>query len=159
MFHFRRGEVKNQSVIPAPREAVWALISDWGGAKKLETPQSAAGPFALESVDLIGDPAATPRTRVFHFKGDMPKTAETLLHEDAQCFHLFYKIDGEGPLGIQNYLAVMDVDAVDENECTLSIWARFDVPDAVAVEDAQGMVSAIHASIFEGLTYRVNADL
>jgi len=101
-----------------------------------------------------------PLTRLVHVdKSKMPPEAaaatpdifqETLLRVDKQARVLFYQIDGE-PMGMRNYYANKEVDAIDANKCRVTISARLDIPKAVPEEALAPTFQAVYASLIAGI--------
>ncbi len=148
-----RGRIFNQAVVNAPASDVWGVITDWAGTDKLRRPDVDPGPLKVKSVDLIGDPNGTPRTRVFQFEGDFGEVRETLFHQCDEMRHLYYNIEGTGPLGIRNYLATTDVDELSSGVSQITITARFDVPENVDIVKAKTVINAAHMGVILGVKH------
>ena len=156
MTSMTRARIINQQYVSAPAAEIWDVLTDWANTERLRRPDVDPGALAVESVDLIGDPGSTPRTRVFNFKSDhMPVVKETLLHQDDELRHFYYNMEGVGPLGIRNYLATTDVDEISETVSLVTITARFDIPEGVDVIMAKGMINAAHTGVILGLKHNL----
>ena len=150
-----RARIFNQKLVAAPATAVWDVLTDWAGVERLRRPESASGPLSVKETKLVGDKDSTPRTRVFHFNSDLPVVSETLLHQDDELMHLYYNIEGVGPMGIRNYLATTDVDELTDNLCQVTITARFDAPEGVDLVQAKNIINTAHLGVIAGLKYNL----
>ena len=138
----QRVRIFNQGRVPASAHRVWEWITDWAGTRR-GTRGGGAGDLAFGKIQLVGDPDTTPRTRVMEFPA-LGVVRETLLHQDDEAMHLYYNIEGEGPLGIRNYLATTDVDPLSEEACLVTITARFDLRPDASVTKAKALIDAAH---------------
>ncbi len=139
-----RARIFNQAIINASAEEVWSVLIDWGGIEKLERKDIDPGVFKLDRVELIGDPKRTPRTRVIHFASSMAPIREILLNQDDRLMHLSYCMDGEGPMGMHNYLATTDVDRISPELSQVTVTARFDIPSSKDVVGAKAVIDGAH---------------
>ncbi len=153
---FRRARIINQDTVKAPAEDVWDVLTDWHNVHRLRTGESASGPLGVEKVELEGRPDRTPRTRVFHFKDErMGIVRETLFHQDDETMHYYYNIEGIGPAGVRNYLATTDVDPIADNECQVTITARFDLAGDFDMLRAKNIINAAHLGVINGLQFNL----
>lgn len=151
---FKRAKILNQAFVQGPASDAWEILTDWHNVQRLRTGDSAASALAVESVELVGEEGKVPRTRVFHFKGDdLPVVRETLLHQDDETMHLYYNIEGIGPAGVKNYLAITDVDQISDNLCQVTTMARFDLGEEFDMILAKNIINTAHNSVFAGLQY------
>lgn len=150
---FQRVRVFNQGLVQAPAAKAWDWLTDWAGTRRARSAAAAAGSgsgaLAFTGIQLIGGENDVPRTRVIAFP-QLGEVRETVRGQCDETMHLYYTIDGEGPLGIRNYLATTDIDAVSATACLVTITARFDLaPDADVVK-AKGLVDNAHNQVVIG---------
>jgi hypothetical protein len=138
----QRVRVFNQGRVDGSARKAWAWITDWAGTRR-GTRAGGGGDLAFGKIELIGDPDQTPRTRVMEFPA-LGVVRETLLHQDDEAMHLYYNIEGQGPLGIRNYLATTDVDPISDDACLVTITARFDLAPDASVTKAKALIDAAH---------------
>lgn len=156
---FNRARIINQSFVSGPAEAAWDILTDWHNTHRLRTESSASSPLAVDRVELIGEEDKVPRTRVFYFKAEgMPVVKETLLHQDDETMHLYYNIEGIGPVGIRNYLATTDVDRISDDLCQMTITARFDLPKDGDIVMAKNIINVAHNGVIAGLQYALTQN-
>lgn len=149
MTGYQRAHITNQGLVEAPAKDVWAFLVDWagtqrGGLKGNNSP--GAGDLSFSKVELIGEENEIPRTRVFHFE-KLGTIRETLLYQNDEAMHLYYNIEGEGPLGIRNYLATTDIDATGDRMSQVTITARFDLSTGEDIARAKGLIDAAHNGV------------
>lgn len=151
---YKRAKIFNQIFVSAPAEDAWDILTDWHRVERFRTVDSSSGSLAVERVELVGEEDSVPRTRVFHFKAEgMPVVGETLLHQDDETMHLYYNIEGIGPVGIRNYLAITDVDKISDDLCQVTTTARFDLPEDGDMIMAKNVINTAHNNVFAGLQY------
>lgn len=142
MTAIQRVRVFNQGRVEAPAAKVWAWLTDWAGTKR-GTQAGGAGATSFSGITLIGGEDEIPRTRVFEFP-NLGEVRETLRGQDDAAMHLYYTIDGDGPLGMRNYLATTDVDPVSDTACMVTITARFDLAPGADVVAAKTLIDNAH---------------
>jgi len=145
----QRVRVFNQGFVDAPAGEAWQWLTDWAGTRRARAPSG--GALAFTKIELIGGEDEIPRTRVFEFPV-LGVVRETLLYQNDEAMHLYYRIDGEGPLGIRNYLATTEIDPISESSCFVAIAARFDLAPGADVIKAKGLIDAAHNnSVIDGM--------
>ena len=151
---FQRAKILNQAFISGPAEDAWDILTDWHRVERFRTSESSSSSLAVDRVELVGAEDEVPRTRVFHFKAEgMPVVGETLLHQDDEAMHLYYNIEGVGPAGVRNYLAITDVDPISDDRCQVTTTARFDLPQDGDMIMAKNIINTAHNNVFAGLQY------
>ena len=151
---FKRAKIFNQSLISSSAELAWDILTDWHNVHRFRTDNSASSALAVDRVELVGEEGKVPRTRVFYFKGEgMPVVEETLLYQDDDAMHLYYNIEGIGPAGVRNYLAITDVDHISDDLCQVTTTARFDLPEDGDMIVAKNIINTAHNNVFAGLQY------
>ena len=145
-----RVRIFNQGVVAASAEQAWAWLTDWAGTRRARNAAAVnAGALAFSGIRLIGGEDEVPRTRVIDFP-QLGEVRETVRGQCNETMHLYYTIDGDGPLGIRNYLATTDIDAVSPTTCLVTITARFDLAPGADVVKAKGLVDNAHNVVVIG---------
>jgi len=73
---------------------------------------------------------------------DVPEyVAETLLAFDNTTRTCLYLLEGEGPLGMRNYIATTEVDEVKPGVARVTCTGRVDLPEGAPPEAIQGMLT------------------
>ena len=137
----QRVRVFNQGRVNAPASEAWRWLTDWAGTRRLRS--HPGGELEFAKIELIGAEDEIPRTRVIEFP-TLGVVRETLLYQSDAAMHLYYRIDGEGPLGILNYLATTDIDPLSDSGCLVTITARFDLAPDADILRAKGLIDAAH---------------
>jgi hypothetical protein len=151
---FERVRTINQSLIDQSAEKVWSYLTDWAGSRRQRA--GGMGQLTVAKISLEGEIDQIPRTRVLEF-GAFGTVRETLLRQDDSAMHLYYIIEGTGPLGIRNYLATTDVDPVGPDRCQVTITARFDLERGGDVVKAKGLIDFAHNDAVIGAIRRYYA--
>lgn len=147
MRRYQRARIFNQGLVHAEAGVVWEFFTDWAGTKRgAKGSRGGDSPLAFSKVDLIGREDEVPRTRVFHFTA-LPTVRETLLYQNDDAMHLYYNIEGIGPLGLVNYLATTEVDPLGETLSQVTITARFDVAATEDIVPIKGLINLAHNSV------------
>lgn len=128
--------------IAAPAAEVWATVSEWGGTHKWipgvgPVTVAGEGPGATRSADL--DPAT----------GFTGRITERLDAFDAAAMHFEYRVIGDNPIPVEDYVASMRVEDLGDGTCSVT-WNSTWVANGGLTEDE--LVQA-----FEGL-YGVSLD-
>jgi len=118
-------EVSVTKTINAPAEKVWAMISEWGGTSKWipgvgEVTVDGHGVGATRSADL--DPAT----------GFPGRISERLESFDPSDMYFEYRVIGDSPLPVSDYVAEMSVASADSGASTVtwcSTWEANGLPE------------------------------
>ncbi len=129
-------KVSVSKTIKAPADKVWAMISEWDGTHKWIP---GVGPVTVEgngigstrSADL--DPAT----------GFPRRITESLESFDEDAMHFSYKVVGQSPLPITDYLAVMKIAQQGSDSCEVTWESTWEATGALSEAE---LVAA-----FEGL--------
>jgi hypothetical protein len=151
---FQRVRVFNQGLVQAPAANAWEWLTDWAGTRRARNAAAAGGAgttgtLAFKGIQLVGGENDVPRTRVIDFP-QLGEVRETVRGQCDETMHLYYTIDGNGPLGIRNYLATTDIDPVSDATCLVTITARFDLADGLDVVKAKGLIDNAHNHVVIG---------
>ena len=135
--------------VPAPAPDVFDLLTDWGGVTKWAPPEVAA---MIGRIDLEGDPAALPLTRIVHTpQGHVIR--ETLLMKDADAGRIYYSLGDGGMPGLRNYVATATMDPTGDGGCTMTFSSTFDVDDpGMGASGGQQMMEAMYRGLISGLS-------
>ncbi len=135
--------------IPAPPDAVWALICDWAGLLRwwlTAEDDGLRGP-ALVECELIGEHGSVPRTRRMTLANGTV-TDEQLFYQNDQTRRIFYsKSDDQSVTG---YVASTYVDAIEGGGCAVHISSMFDVRDPAGRATAAARFETVYAAMFRG---------
>jgi hypothetical protein len=147
----QRVRVFNQGLVAAPAASAWEWLIDWAGTRRARNAaaSTATGALAFSGIRLIGGEDEVPRTRVIDFP-QLGEVRETVRGQCSETMHLYYTIDGDGPLGIRNYLATTDIDAVGPASCLVTITARFDLAPGADIVKAKGLIDNAHNMVVIG---------
>ena len=151
---FQRVRVFNQGLVPASAAQAWEWLTDWAGTRRARLAaaagaQGAGGALAFSGIRLEGGENEVPRTRVIDFP-QLGEVRETVRGQCDETMHLYYTIDGDGPLGVRNYLATTDIDPVSDASCLVTITARFDLAEGADVVKAKGLIDNAHNNVVIG---------
>jgi Polyketide cyclase / dehydrase and lipid transport len=153
---FKRGHAETRGVLDAPAEDVWELLTDWAGFNRWWVkPEDGGRPGpGVASVELIGNPADVPRTRVVrHVTGSA--VDETLLHQNNETRRIYYNmVYRPNPGGavlrseFENYLATTTVDTLPTGQTLMTFKSEFDV---VEPADLNLMISIIERTYTDAI--------
>jgi len=133
--------VREEGQLGAAIDEVWKVVGDFGGfVEAMGVP-----------VEVSGDGIGATRTIAL---GPSP-TVERLEELDNDAKRLVYSML-EGPLPLENYVATMQLSAVDGGHTRLEWSSTFD-PGAMAEGDAIQAVSGIYKGGIAGLRARFGA--
>ena len=76
---------------------------------------------------------------------------ETLLKVDREARALFYMIEGEA-IGMRNYFACKEVDALGSNRCRVTISSRFDLNASVSSEQHVTLLEEVYRVLIAGVS-------
>jgi len=130
-----RVEVKDR--IEAGIDAVWELVSDFGGVAKVMK--------AVESCTVEGEGIGAVRTLGMPGGLSLQERLESL---DAGAHSLSYSIIGDAPLPLSDYLSTVKLTAA--GDATEIEWSGTFEPKGVSEEQAQGMVQGIYTGGIAG---------
>ena len=133
--------VREEGQLGAAIDEVWKVVGDFGGfVEAMGVP-----------VEVSGDGIGATRTIAL---GPSP-TVERLEELDNDAKRLVYSML-EGPLPLENYVATMQLSAIDGGRTRLEWSSTFD-PGAMAEGDAIQAVSGIYKGGIAGLRARFGA--
>jgi hypothetical protein len=144
----QRVELHSVGEIPAPADAVWALLTDWAGMMRWSLSATRAGPLGtMVRCELIGARDQVPRTRRMILSSGATVEEELFYQNEATRRIYYRKDDAFGTIG---YIACSFVDAIDPRSCQLHIMSWFDFEGEAAAGAAR--FDAIYQGIFEGFS-------
>jgi Polyketide cyclase / dehydrase and lipid transport. len=124
--------------IPAPAEAVWETVRDFGAIDEYVPP--------ITNAELSGEGVGAERTLILADGGQVVERLDA--HDDA-ARTLRYSIVG-GPLPVTDYEGTMSVEVLDDSSCEVTWGSDFDVTDAPENEVVSTFVE-LYATGLEGL--------
>lgn len=136
-------QVSVTKTIGAPADRVWAMVSEWGGTSKWvpgvgPVTVEGSGVGALRSADL--DPAT----------GFPGRVSERLERFDSDAMHFRYRIIGESPLPVTDYVAEMRVEAEGAGAARVtwsSTWEAAGRPEA----EIRGLLEGLYQVSLENV--------
>ncbi|MEF8816077.1 MAG: SRPBCC family protein [Salinibacter sp.] len=133
--------VKEQIEIPAPADAVWQIVRDFGAIDDYVPP--------ITSACLSGEGLGAERTLTLADGGEV---TERLTGRDEADRTLRYTLV-EGPLPVKNYEGRLSVDSIDASSCAVTWASTFDVVDPPE-EAVAATFSELYAAGLAGLKQR-----
>jgi hypothetical protein len=137
----------------------WRLLTDWPAI--LDWMREEGRPVPLVRVELAAghEVGRVPCTRNCYFDTSQlpPGVAvpecvpETLLHCDPVARFLYYNMEGEGPFGMRNYLAMTEVDDLGPERARVTCRGRFDLPADAPAEMVKGYIDGVYDSIIHDI--------
>jgi hypothetical protein len=150
--------------VTADARAYWQLLTDWPAI--LDWMREEGRPVPLVRVELepghqIG---RVPCTRNCHFDTSLlppgvvvPECVpETLLHCDPVARFLYYNMEGEGPFGMRNYLAMTEVDDLGKGRTRVTCRGRFDLPANAPADMVKQFIERVYDSIIHDIATTVS---
>jgi hypothetical protein len=133
-------EVQVSGELGASVDEVWKLVSDFGGLlEAMGMPVELSGPEGIGQERKISI-------------GPEP-TVERLEQLDNDALRLVYSIQS-GPLPVSNYLATMQLSAIDGGRTKLDWSSAFEPAEGFAEADAINIVTSIYSGGIAGLQAR-----
>ena len=133
--------VKEQIEIPAPADAVWQIVRDFGAIDDYVPP--------ITSACLSGEGLGAERTLTL---ADGAQVVERLDALDDDARTLRYSIV-DAPLPVEDYEGRLSVTPTDDAACEVTWSSEFTVPDAPA-EDVIATFSELYVAGLAGLKER-----
>ena len=141
-------------------DAYWELLTDWPAI--LDWMRITDGlPVPLVKVELAPGHSVDrlPCTRNCYFDTSaLPpgviipdRVPETLLHRDPIARTIYYNMEGVGPFGLRNYLAITEVDEVAPGRTQVTCSGRFDLPADAPAQLVQGVIEGVYHSIIHDI--------
>lgn len=129
------------TVIPAPRDKVWAKIRDFN---TLPEWHPAIATSELEGGDGVGC------VRHFTLQDGAELREQLIALSDFECSYMYSML--ESPMPIANYECTLKLSEITSNGQTFGEWwAYFDVTDPAAVDDTLATVQGVFQSGFDNL--------
>lgn len=129
------GRASVTKTIAAPSDAVWRVVSEWGGTDKWIP---GVGPLSVEGAG-VGSIRSADLDPATGFPGRISERLEAF---DDAAMHFRYCTIGESPLPVDDYVAEMQVEAVDAASCRVtwtSTWVATDLPEAEIQKLLEGL--------------------
>ena len=162
---YARVQTFDSDEVPVRASDYWDLLLDWPAI--LEWMREEGRPVPLVRVELEQghEVGRLPCTRNCYFDTaalppgvEVPECVpETLLHVDEKARFLYYNMEGEGPFGLRNYLAMTEVDELDGERSRVTCRGRFDLPEDAPAAMVKGFIESVYDSIIHDIAAAVGA--
>lgn len=160
---FARVQAFASDEVAASAEDYWALLLDW--PRILDWMREEGRPVPLTRVELAAghEVGRLPCTRNCFFDTtllppgvEVPACVpETLLHVDPIARFIYYNMEGEGPFGMRNYLAMTEVDDLGGGRSRVTCRGRFDLPEGAPEDLVRGFIESVYDSIIHDIAATV----
>lgn len=154
MGNIKRVFARRDGVVRAERSALWAVLTDWGNMEWWGNALEDDG-MTVADCTLEGEHGKVPRCKVIRRSvegSDLPvENRETLIHEDSECFRLYYTASDNFLPGVRNYVATWSFDELDHGHTRMELSSTFDVTEAGDAEAALRIVEDVYLMIIKGL--------
>jgi hypothetical protein len=160
---FNRIRTHATGVVQVPAQEYWDLLLDWPAI--LRWMREEGRPVPLVRVELAPghEVGRVPCTRNCFFDTSalppgiaIPECVpETLLHVDPVARFIYYNMEGEGPFGLRNYLAMTEVDELGPSETRVTCSGRFDLPAGAPGDVVKQVIESVYDSIIHDIAARV----
>ena len=148
-----------RGVVDASPDEVWELLTDWAGFLKWWVKPADGGRPGpdIESVELVGDPKAVPRTRVVrHVTGSA--VDETLLVQNDATRRIYYDMKFRPNPGgavlrseFESYLATTMVDALPTGQTLMTFKSEFDLVEGADMDLMRSIIERTYTdAILQG---------
>ncbi len=124
--------------IPAPADAVWETVRDFGAIDAYVPP--------ITNAELSGEGVGAERTLTLADGGQVVERLDA--HDDAARTLRYSIVDG--PLPVTDYEGTMSVEGLDDSSCEVTWGSDFDVADAPENEVVSTFVE-LYAAGLKGL--------
>lgn len=152
MPEYNRLHARREIEVDVPADAFFAALIVWDGAREWK---SAPLPLArcelfpghrngqvpctrLVYPDFANLPAGTSPEMVPEFM------SETILQLDPETRFILYRLDGEGPMGMRNYIATTEVNDIGNGRALVICTGRADMPADVPAAAMQGLLETTY---------------
>ena len=160
---YTRAQTFAQDVVEAAAADYWQLLTDW--PRILDWMREDGRPVPLIRVELEQghEVGRVPCTRNCHFDTSLLPPGvvvpdcvpETLLHCDPVARFLYYNMEGEGPFGMRNYLAMTEVDDLGNGRTRVTCRGRFDLPTGAPGAMVKTFIESVYDSIIHDIASTV----
>jgi Polyketide cyclase / dehydrase and lipid transport len=160
---YKRVQTYASDVVEVAAEDYWQLLADWPAI--LDWMREERKPVPLIRVELEPghEVGRVPCTRSCYFDtSQLPSgvavpecVPETLLHCDPTARFLYYNMEGDGPFGMRNYLAMTEVDDLGDGRTRVTCRGRFDLP----VDALETMVKPFIEGIYDSIIHDIAATV
>jgi Polyketide cyclase / dehydrase and lipid transport len=149
--------------VPAAAEDYWELLLDWPAILDWMCEEGMPVPLVRVELEPGHELGKLPCTRNCFFDTsalppgvEVPECVpETLLHVDPVARFLYYNMEGEGPFGMRNYLAMTEVDDLGEGRSRVTCRGRFDLPEGAPEPMVKGFIEGVYDSIIHDIAATV----
>ena len=137
-------KVSVNKTIHASADKVWAMISEWGGTHKWIP---GVGPVTVEGSG-VGSTRSADLDPATGFPG---RITESLVSFDDKAMTFSYKVIGQSPLPISNYLAVMKIAKQSHDNCEVTWESTWEVAGELSEEELIDAFEGLYALSLENV--------
>ena len=162
MVAFNRVQTFRSGEVDATAEDYWRILLDWPAIMSWWPTDNPPAPLTKVTIREGHRMGQLPITRDCFFDtsalppGVDPSVLpdcvpETLLYFDDVARFLYYNMEGVGPFGMRNYLAITEVDDLGGGRARVTCRGRFDLPTEAPVALVQGFIEGVYDAIIAGI--------
>ncbi|MFA5631437.1 MAG: SRPBCC family protein [Porticoccaceae bacterium] len=163
MTSYNRVQTSLSGDVAVAADAYWRLLLEWDGILRWMRAENRPIPLVEVKLKSGHRHGQVPCTRLCRVDtAALPEgvaipevSAETLLHFDDEARMIYYCIEGEGPFGMRNYLAITEVDELGPERSRITCRGRWELPEDIPVEPVRLAVQAIYESIIQDIAATV----
>jgi Polyketide cyclase / dehydrase and lipid transport len=145
--------------VPVSAADYWDLLLDWPAILEWMREEGRPVPIVRVELEEGHEVGRVPCTRNCYFDTaalppgvEVPECVpETLLHVDETARFLYYNMEGEGPFGMRNYLAMTEVDKLEDDRSRVTCRGRFDLPEGAPEPMVKGLIESVYDSIIHDI--------
>lgn len=151
--------------VEAGADDYWRMLTDWPTVADWMRVEGRPVPLIASPLKEGHELGRLPCTRLATFDVaalppgvDIPEIAEeTLLHADPVARFLYYNIEGIGPFGMRNYLAITEVDELGPNRIRVTCSGRFDLPPEAPAELVKTVIESVYDCVIHDIPKAIAA--
>jgi Polyketide cyclase / dehydrase and lipid transport len=166
---FTRVQTFRSAELDVPAGAFWDVLLDWPAIMSWWPKDNPPAPLIRVDIREGHTPGELPLTRdCFFDTSQLPPgidpsllpdcVPETLLYVDETARMLYYNMEGIGPFGMRNYLAITEVDDLGDGRCRATCRGRFDLPEGAPEPLVKGFIEGVYEAILGGISARAASE-
>jgi Polyketide cyclase / dehydrase and lipid transport len=166
MTGFSRVQTFKSAELDVPASAFWDVLLDWPAIMSWWPKDNSPAPLVRVDIRKGHRLGTLPMTRdCFFDASQLPPgidpsllpdcVPETLLYVDETARMIYYNMEGLGPFGMRNYLAITEVDDLGNGRCRATCRGRFDLPTGAPEPLVKGFIEGVYGAILSGISAHV----